>query len=109
MCYTTRTLKQQHNGSDTMQAQAQLQQELISAALHALKEYVDFMHYDSTHADSCVEDVAQHVDDVVYVCKIVKQFAQDKDVAKFCDALYAQDTLVRDYFADVIYIAEEFV
>ena len=87
----------------------QVQQELISATLQALKDYVDFVQADSTCADCTAEDIAQHVDDVVYVCNIVKQFAQDKDAAKFCDALYAQDTLVRDYFADVIYIAEEFV
>ena len=86
----------------------QVQQELISATLQALKEYVDFVQADSTRADCTAEDIVQHVDDVVYVCNIVKQFTQHKDVAKFCYALYTQDTFVRDYFAAAINIAEEF-
>jgi hypothetical protein len=48
------------------------------------------------------EDVLMYADDVAYNSRVLGQFNKDRDAAKLHDAVTHQDTVVREYFIDVL-------
>jgi len=91
-----------------MRATKQQQQELITTTLKALAEYVDFAQFsNSTDEQFSAANVEQFTEDIAYMCKAVEQFAKTADLEQFNDAVYTQDTFVREYYINTIYAIED--
>jgi hypothetical protein len=52
------------------------------------------------------EDILMYADDVAYNSKILKEFNVHLNAAKLHDAVLMQDTIVREYFIDVLQYIE---
>lgn len=90
-------------------ATEQQQQELVSVTLKALAEYVEFAAFsNSTDEQFSVANVEQFTQDITYMCKAVEQFAKTANLEQFNDAVYAQDTFVREYYINAIYAIEDY-
>jgi hypothetical protein len=89
-------------------ATEQQQQELITTTLKALAEYVDFAQFsNSTDEQFSAANVEQFTQDIAYMCKAVEQFAKTANLEQFNNAVYTQDTFVREYYINTIYAIED--
>ena len=57
---------------------------------------------ENKHSDNCAQDVAR-------AKRIIGEFLQHNDIVAFEEAIELQDTFVRDYFAETLALAEEYI
>jgi len=89
-------------------ATKQQQQELVSITLKSLAKFVNLAEFCNRDEElfnaACVE---QHMQDIAHMCDAVEQFAKTADLEEFLDAVYSQDTFVRDYYINTIRAIED--
>jgi len=88
-------------------ATKQQQQELVSVTLKTLAEYVKFVEYCISTEQFDAANTEQYMQDIAYMCNAVTQFAKTANLEQFNDAVYTQDTFVREYYINTIYALED--
>lgn len=84
-----------------MQATEQQRAELINITLNTLKEYIGFVQYTNNGTED-VNSTMMHLEDVAYISNVLKQFAIEGDLDTLNEAIYLQDTFVREYYIKTI-------
>jgi hypothetical protein len=89
-----------------MQATQQQRAELINITLNTLKDYIGFVQYTNNGTED-VNSTLMHLEDIAYITNALRQFAVEGDLDTLNEAIYLQDTFVREYYIKTINAIEE--
>ena len=78
---------------------------IVNITLNKLQEYISFVQYTNNGTED-VASTTMHLNDIAYISNVLTAFVKNKNLDELSNAIYKQDSFVRDYYVNTLHAIE---